>query len=104
MERKDESNDWREGGRGKKAESRETARLPLALGLVVDEVGGAVGAPADLLHHLVLLHGHLLAVLLRLWQMLAGVAGREGRGELVRMMVAVAGVALVMALLGHALQ
>jgi hypothetical protein len=61
MERKDESNDWREGGRGKKAESRETARLPLALGLVVDEVGGAVGAPADLLHHLVLLHGHLLA-------------------------------------------
>ena len=29
---------------------------PLALGLVEDEVGGAVGAPADLLHHLVLLH------------------------------------------------
>ena len=29
---------------------------PLALGPVEDEVGGAVGAPADLLHHLVLLH------------------------------------------------
>lgn len=30
---------------------------PLALALVDDEVCGAVGAPADLLHHLVLLHG-----------------------------------------------
>lgn len=31
--------------------------VPLPLGPVDDEVGGAVGAPADLLHDLVLLHG-----------------------------------------------
>jgi hypothetical protein len=34
----------------------ESVWLPLALGLVEDEVRGAVCAPADLLHHLVLLH------------------------------------------------
>ena len=41
---------------GNQSEQKEKRKSPLALGPVEDEVGGAVGAPADLLHHLVLLH------------------------------------------------
>lgn len=46
----------RAGGSRRRPAKKGGKSSPLALGLVEDEVGGAVGAPADLLHHLVLLH------------------------------------------------